>query len=154
MKQEDRISFVYSIEREMHDHEEGGHWTVVHRNTLPNKAFPIKPIFSLKKNHKPYGEILKNKYRLCAHGGMQQWGDIYWENYFPVVNMLNLRLILAIAKIYSLDSKAIDFVMDFPKAGTEKDILIQLPIGFQVVGQTESDSDKKYVLKLNKISMG
>ena len=40
--------------------------------------------------------------------------------------------------------------MDFPKAGTEKDILMQLTIGFQVVGQTESDSDKQYVLKLNK----
>ena len=29
-KQEDRISFVDAIEKEIRDHEEGCHWTVVH----------------------------------------------------------------------------------------------------------------------------
>jgi hypothetical protein len=47
---------------------------------------------------------------------MQKWGDNYWETYSPVVNMLSLRLLLSIAKIYNLDSKAIDFVLAFPQA--------------------------------------
>ena len=63
--------------------------------------------------------------------------------------MLTILLILAIDKIYSLDSKAIDFVLAFPKADPEEDIWMQLPIGFQVDGQTEADSDRQYVLKLN-----
>jgi hypothetical protein len=66
------------------------------------------------------------------------------------LNMLTVRLILALAKIHNLDSKAIDFVLAFPQADLEEDIWMQLPIGFQVDGQTEEDSDKHYVLKLNK----
>ena len=45
MKQEDRLSFVDIMEKEIHDYEKGGHWTVSHRNTLTNKAQPIKSIW-------------------------------------------------------------------------------------------------------------
>lgn len=62
--------------------------------------------------------------------------------------MLTVRLILAIAKIHNLDSKAIDFVLAFPQADLEEDIWMDLPIGFQVDGQTEEDCDRHYVLKL------
>ena len=37
-----------------------------------------------------------------------------------------------------------------PQADLEEDIWMQLPIGFQVDSQSESDSDRNYVLKLNK----
>ena len=37
MKQEEIKSFVDAKEKKIHDHEEGGHWTVVHHNTLPPK---------------------------------------------------------------------------------------------------------------------
>ena len=81
---------------------------------------------------------------------MQKWGDRYWETYSPVVNMLSVRLILAITKIHKLESKAINFVLAFPQADLKEDIWMNLPIGFQVDGQTEADSDRHYVLKLNK----
>ena len=150
MKQEDKLDFVDAMEKEILDHEQGAHWSIVHRRTLPNATRPIKAIWSFKRKRKPDGELLKHKARLCAHGGMQQWGNNYWETYSPVVNMLTVRLILALAKIHNLDSKAIDFVLAFPQADLEEDIWMQLPIGFQVDGQTEEDSDKHYVLKLNK----
>ena len=57
--------------------------------------------------------------------------------------MLIVRLILAIAKLHKLDTKAIDFVLTFPQADLEEDIWMQLPIGFQVDGQTEADSDRQ-----------
>ena len=132
------------------DHENGEQWSIVHRNTLPNKARPIKAIWSFKRKGKPDGELLKHKARLCDHGGMQQWGDSYWETYSPVVNMLTVRLIIAIAKIHNLDSKAIEFVLAFPQADLKEDIWMQLPVGFQIDGQTEAESEKCYVLKLNK----
>ena len=78
---------------------------------------------------------------------MQQWGGSYWEIYSPVVNILTVRLILAIYKIHSLDSKAIYFVLAFTQTYLEEDIWMQLPIGYQVNGQTEADFDKQYVLK-------
>ena len=57
--------------------------------------------------------------------------------------MLNVSIILAIAKIHSFDSKVIYFVLLFSQADLEKYIWMQLPIGFQVDGQTEADSNKQ-----------
>ena len=68
-----------AMEKEIRDHDKVVHWSIVHHNTLPNKAWPIKDICSFKRERKPDGELLKNKPRLCAHGGMQQWGNKYWE---------------------------------------------------------------------------
>ena len=64
--------------------------------------------------------------------------------------MQTARLILAIFKIHSLDSKEIEFVLLFPQAELEEDILMQLPIVFQVDSKIKSDSYKQYFLKLNK----
>ena len=63
--------------------------------------------------------------------------------------MLTVRLILAIPKIHNLDSKAIDFFLAFPQADLKEDIWMQLPIGFQIDGQNEGESEKCYILKLN-----
>ena len=52
---------------------------------------------------KPDSELLKHKARIFSHGGMQQWGDRYWDTYSPVVNMLGVRLILATKKIHKLE---------------------------------------------------
>ena len=103
MKQDDKLAFVDAVENEISDHEKGCHWLIFHRDTLPNKARPIKEIWSFKQKRKPDGELLKHKASLCAHGGMQQWGNSYWETYSPVVNMLSVRLILAISKLHNLD---------------------------------------------------
>ena len=87
MKQDDKLDFLDAMEKDISDHENGKHWSIVHRDTLPNRAQPIKSIWSFKRKWKPYGELLKHKARLCAHGVLQQWGDSYWDTYYPVVNM-------------------------------------------------------------------
>ena len=150
MKQKYKMSFVEAREKEISDHEAGGHWSVVLRDTLPNKAKPIKSILSFKRKRKPYGKLLKHKACLCAHGGTQKWDDGYWETYSPVVNMLSVHLILEITKIHKLESKAIHFVLSFPQDDLKENIWMNLPIGFQIDSQTEADSDRQYVLKLNK----
>ena len=60
MKQEDKMSFVEAMEKEISDHEAGCQWSVVHRDTLPNKARPIKSIWSFKRKRKPESELLKH----------------------------------------------------------------------------------------------
>ena len=90
-----------------------------------------------KQKCKPDGALLKHKVRLCAHGVMQQWDDSYWETHSPVINMLSMLLIIAIAKIHNLNSKAVDFVLVLPQADLEEYLWMNLPIGFQVDGQTE-----------------
>ncbi len=82
---------------------------------------------------------------------MQQWGTNCWETYSPAVNMVTVCLILLLAGIYKLDSKAIDFVISFPQAELDVDIWMYLPTSFQV--DTENES-KRYILKLNKSLYG
>ena len=68
--------------------------------------------------------------------------------------MLTVCLILEISKIHNLDSKSIEFVLEFPKEDLEEYIWMKLPIEFQFNGQTEADSNRQYVLKLNKYIYG
>jgi hypothetical protein len=82
---------------------------------------------------------------------MQQWGTNYWETYSLVVNMVTVRLILVLARMYKLDSKAIDFVLAYPQAELDVNIWMYLPIGFQVDPENES---KRFILKLNKSLYG
>jgi len=96
MKQKDKLDFVAAMEKEIHDHESHGHWSIVERSTLSDNAKSIDAIWSFKRKRRPEGNLLKLKDRLCAYGGMQQWGDNYWETHSPVVNMLSVRLLLSI----------------------------------------------------------
>ena len=68
--------------------------------------------------------------------------------------MLGVQILLSIAKIFRLQSKALEFVLAFPQADLDVDIWMYLSIGFQVDGQTEEDSNKYYILKLNKSLYG
>ena len=64
----------------------------------------------------------------------------------------NSTLILLLAQIYKLDSKAIDFVLAFPQAKLDVNIWMYLPIGFQV--DTDNESKQSHLLKLNKSLYG
>ncbi len=151
MTQEDTHLFVEAMQKKMAGHEQRNHWTIVHCSTVPKTAKPIQAIWLFKRKQRPDGTLVKHKARLCAHGGTQQWGTNYWETYSPVVNMVTVHLILLLAWIYNLESKAIDFVLAFPQAELDVDIWMYLPIGFQV--DTENKS-KCYILKLNKSLYG
>eukprot|EP00957_Ditylum_brightwellii_P140542 10707434-Ditylum_brightwellii.AAC.1 len=72
---------------------------------------------------------MKHKARLCAHGGMQQWGVNFWETYSPVVNWITVRTLLAAATIHELPTECIDFILAFPQAKLDIDVFMELPIG-------------------------
>ena len=153
MQQDDRLLFIEAMEKEIADHEERDHWTIVERSTIPKTAKTIKAIWSFKRKRFPDGRLNKHKARICAHGGMQQWGENYWETYSPVVNAMTVKLLLVIAKIHGLESKSIDFVLAFPQAELDVDIWMDLPIGFEPQGVNPNDT-YKYTLKLNKSLYG
>ena len=148
MRQDDRDKFIQAMSKEVEDHESRDHWALVLRSTIPKGVKTIQAIWSFKRKRFPDGTLNKHKARLCAHGGMQQWGENYWETYSPVVNMLSVRLILVIAHIHGLDSKSIDFVLAFPQADLDVDIWMELPRGM-VPGHDEKNKHL-YVLKLKK----
>jgi hypothetical protein len=130
--QEDAHPFVEAMQKEVADHELQNHLAIVHCSTVPRTATPIQAICSFKRKQRPDDSLVKHKARLCAHGRMQQLGTNYWETYSPVVNMVTVCLILLLAQIFKLDSKAIDFVLAFSQAELDVDIWMYLPICFQV----------------------
>ena len=145
-KQNDWCDFVTVMENEILDHEGRGHWDLVKCSTIPAGTKVIKAIWSFKHKRFLDGHLNKHNARLCAHGGMQQWGKNYWETFLPVVNMISAKLLHVIAKIHGLESKSIDFVLAFLQADLDVDIWMDLPIGFEPIKYP--DHKYQYVLKL------
>ena len=52
MKQEDRMLFVEAMGKEINDHEEGKHWTIVQRLLVLATVKTIKAIWSFKRKRK------------------------------------------------------------------------------------------------------
>ncbi len=151
MKEKDFNDFVLAMVHEVDDHEKHGHWTIMQRCNMPADSKTIMSIWRFKQKRYPDGTLNKHKARLCAHGGMQTWGENYWETYAPVVNWASVCLILAIAKIHGLLSKSIDFVLAFPQADLEVPVYMDLPIGFDA---PNGDNRKFDVLRLDKSLYG
>jgi hypothetical protein len=152
MQQPDAPQFIEAMAKEIEDHASRQHWEIVRRSTIPSGKKTIQAIWSFKRKRFPDGTLNKHKARLCAHGGMQQWGDSYWETYSPVVNMLTVRLLLALCNIHGLESKSIDFILAFPQADLDVDIWMELPTGIIISGK--EDVSRGYVLKLKKSLYG
>ena len=118
--------------KEIEDHSSREHWELMPRNGMPYGTKTIWSIWSFKRKRHPDGTLNKHKARLCAHGGMQVWGENYRETYAPVGNWLCVRLLMTVARIHGLSSKSIDFVLAFPQAELEVDIFMEIPAGMQV----------------------
>jgi hypothetical protein len=147
LKQPDVADFVKAMIKEVQDHEDNGHWELVPRSSIGSSK-TILAIWSFKRKRFPDGSLNKHKARLCAHGGMQQWGINYWETYAPVVNWISVRILLSLSVMQDLPTTAIDFVLAFPQAtlSEEEKIYMELPYGMQVPGRKNRDN----VLKLKK----
>ncbi len=72
-------------------------------------------------------------------------GNKLLGDYSPVVNMVTVRLILLLTRIYKLDSKAIDFVLAFPQAKLDVDIWI----AYQLVSKLIQIMSLNKVISLN-----
>ena len=126
IQQPDTDQFIEAMQKEINDNESRDHWEIVLCcNTIPPGMKTIQAIWSFKRKRFPDGTLNKHKVRLCAHGGMQQWGVSYWETYSLVVNMLTVCLLLALCNIHGLHSKSIDFVLAFPQANLDVDIWME-----------------------------
>ena len=74
MKQEDSALYR-AVEKEIREHEGQHHWDLVLRSTIPEGVKTIKSVWSFKRKRFPDGCLNKHKAQICAHGGMQQWGE-------------------------------------------------------------------------------
>jgi len=91
----------------------------------------VKAIWAFKRKLRPDGSLLKHKARLNAHGGMQIYGESYWDTYAPVVNWISIRMMLTLSVIHSLYTTSIDFTLAFPQADVDATIYMEIPMGCQ-----------------------
>ena len=75
--QDDTADFIKALVKEIDDHKKKNHWTMVPRSSILSGTKTIIAIWSFKQRQNPMGELIKHKARLCAHGGMQRWGESY-----------------------------------------------------------------------------
>ena len=152
MQQTDKDKFIDDTVVDVAAHEERDHWTMVPRSSLPVGAKTIRSIWSFERKRFPDGLLNKHKDIICGHGGMQIWGEKYWETHSPVVNILSVSLLLSIAHIHSQNLKSIYFVLVFPQADIDIDILMELP---EVIIPVGDESNRRlYILKHNKSFYG
>ncbi len=104
-------------------------------NKLPNQT------------HQLYKQrpLLKHKAKLNAHGGIQVYGENYWDTYTPVVNLIRICMMLRLSIIHNLYMTSINFTLAFPQADVETTIYMEVPLGCEV---TEIDYICLLLIKL------
>ncbi len=71
MREKDYHKFVKAMIKEVDDHENRNHWTIMRCSDMPMDTNNIMSIWSFKRKCYPDGSLNKHKAHLCAHGGMQ-----------------------------------------------------------------------------------
>ncbi len=128
LKQSDYHNFVKAMIHEVNNQEIRDHWTLTKRCDIPPGAKTILSIWIFMQKRYPDGTLNKHKTRLCVHGGMQTWGQNYWETYASVVNRASVWILLAIAKNHGLSSQSINFVLAFLQADLKIPVYMELPL--------------------------
>jgi hypothetical protein len=83
MHEKDYHEFVKAMIKEVDDHKNRNHWTIMRCSDMPVDTKTIMSIWSFKRKHYPEGSLYNHKARLCEHSGMQTWGQNYWDTCMP-----------------------------------------------------------------------
>jgi hypothetical protein len=86
-----------------------------------------------RKRNLTTNEITKHKARLNIHGGKQVPGINYFDTYAPVITWFAIRLLMAIAIMFDLAMRQVDFVQAYPEAPIEFDMYMELPLGIETM---------------------
>ena len=151
LNQKDSHLFIQSMKHEVEQHIKNQHFSIVKKTSIPINEKIIQSIWTFKRKRTPDGTITKHKARLCAHGGMKQWGNNYWETYAPVVNWLSIRTMLIFTTIYNLSTKVIYFTLSFPQADLKEEVYMHIPPAFKT---HELQDTRLHALKLHKSLYG
>ena len=75
LKEQDSHLFLQEMKDEVNQHLQHKHFSLIPKHQIPSKSKIIQEIWTFKRKRTPDGQVIKHKARLCAHGGMQQWGN-------------------------------------------------------------------------------
>ncbi|KAF3616661.1 hypothetical protein FXO38_34397 [Capsicum annuum] len=100
---------------------------------LGNKPLGSKWIF--KRKMKADGTIDKYKARLVVKGFKQKEGLDYFDTYLPITRITSIRILFALAAVYSLEIHQMDVKITFLHGELEDEIYMEQPEGFMVTGK-------------------
>ncbi|KAL0378947.1 UNVERIFIED_CONTAM: Retrovirus-related Pol polyprotein from transposon TNT 1-94 [Sesamum radiatum] len=120
-----------SIQSEKDSIVSNGTWKLV---DLPPGYTTIGCKWIFKKKLKPDGSVDKFKARLVAKGFKQKKGIDYFDNYYPVAKLTTIRVLIALAWVYSLPIHQIDVKTAFLYGELEEEIYIDQSEGIGVHG--------------------
>ena len=132
------------MEKEISSHNQQHHWKIVPK-TKARRTKIIKVNWSFKRKRAPNGEITKHKACICAHGGMQRWGESYFETCTPVVNQLSVRLLLTLSIVMHLETHSINFTIAYPQANLKTRVFMEIPWGYEIL---DKDNSKAFCMEL------
>ena len=126
------LKWEEAMKEEMDSLKHNGTWELM---DLPagRKAVRCKWVYRLKFN--AAGEPYRYKARLVAKGFTQVYGLDYDETFSPVARLDTMRSLLALATLEDWEIHQVDVKSAFLKGDLDKEIYMQQPEGFQVVGQ-------------------
>lgn len=138
--------WVQAINTELSALEANNTWTLM---PLPSdkKSIGCKWVFKVK--YLPNGDIDKYKARLVAKGFTQSAGIDYHDTFAPVVKLVTVRCLLAIAVAKGWFIEQLDVNNAFLHGDLEEDVYMDLPLGY-----SPPDSKSNWVCKLNKSLYG
>ncbi len=96
------------------------------------KVLPCKYVFKVKE--------LKGKVRLVALGCLQMFGVNYNETFAPIVTIVTIRFIFAIAAALDLEIEQMDLVTAFLKGDLNENIYMGIPERLKNISNTDKGS--------------
>ncbi|KAL0373536.1 UNVERIFIED_CONTAM: Retrovirus-related Pol polyprotein from transposon TNT 1-94 [Sesamum radiatum] len=116
-----------AVKSEMDSIVSNGTWKLV---DLPPGCTTIGCKWIFKKKLKPDRSVDKFKARLVAKGFKQKEGIDYFDTYSPVVCLTTIRVLIALASVYSLPIHQMDMKTAFLYGELEEEIYMKQPEGF------------------------
>ena len=133
MRQPDKKEFVQAMIDEVTTHTERGHWKIIPITEVPTGTKILLAVWAMRRKREILSrEVYKWKARLNVHGGKQTQGVDYWETYAAALKWSSIRFFLVQAIINGWHTRQLDFVLAYPQADIECNILLRDPARFRI----------------------
>ena len=108
--------------------ESNNTWTLI---PLPpgKRAIGSKQVFKIK--YLPNGQVERYKVRLVAKGFTQSAGIDYHDTFAPVVKMVTIRKLLAIAAAKNWHVEQLDVNNAFSHGDLDEEVYMHFPLGYK-----------------------
>jgi hypothetical protein len=125
----DEKHWTAAIKTELEALIENKTWKIV---DLPKGHTAIKSRWLFKRKLASDGTIDRYKARLVALGYLQRFGFNFRDTFSPVVRIISIRVILALAVLFDLDVHHMDVCTAFLNGILEDEIYMEIPEGVDI----------------------